>query len=270
MDRLSLKVLDAQGNVLSAVDAATQVSLVYDDEYRQGDRIALEASEAGRFCVVQFEDTMPPALVYLKRCGTKFLIPFGQERTVYSPKCFTGRRHVLRARFAAPAEIAARRNLALNPYDLHGESGAYPHASANVETRGEAVFAARNAIDGIFENSCHGEYPFQSWGINCDPNAEWKLEFGRPVKLDEIRLTLRGDYPHDNHWVKATLEFSDGSREILPLTDSLQPQRFPFAEKTVEWLLLKELIPSPDVSPFLALTQIEAYGKEAEDHGMWK
>ena len=33
------------------------------------------------------------------------------------------------------------------------------------------MFAARNAIDGIFENSAHGEYPYQSWGINRDPNA---------------------------------------------------------------------------------------------------
>ena len=42
---------------------------------------------------------------------------------------------------------------------------------ANVETRGEAVFAARNAIDGIYENDAHGIWPYQSWGINRDPNA---------------------------------------------------------------------------------------------------
>ena len=40
-----------------------------------------------------------------------------------------------------------------------------------LETGGEAVFAARNAIDGIYENSSHGEWPYQSWGINRDPNA---------------------------------------------------------------------------------------------------
>lgn len=44
------------------------------------------------------------------------------------------------------------RNLAKNVMDQHGETNCYPHASANVETRGEAVFAARNAIDGV-----HGE-----------------------------------------------------------------------------------------------------------------
>ena len=85
----------------------------------------------------------------------------------------------------------ARRNLAFNCYDEHGDTGFYPHASANVETRGEAVFAARNAIDGIFENSAHGEYPYQSWGINRDPNAALTLDFGREVLLDELRITER-------------------------------------------------------------------------------
>lgn len=64
-----------------------------------------------------------------------------------------------------------------------------------METRGEAVFAARNAIDGIFENSAHGEYPYQSWGINRDPNAALTLDFGREVLLDELRITERADFP---------------------------------------------------------------------------
>ena len=48
------------------------------------------------------------------------------------------------------------------------------------------MFAARNAIDGIFENSAHGEYPYQSWGINRDPNAALTLDFGREVLLDSL------------------------------------------------------------------------------------
>ena len=54
-------------------------------------------------------------------------------------------------RLATPEEIAERRNLTFSPYDCHGNHSFYPHASANVETRGEAVFAARNAVDGIYE-----------------------------------------------------------------------------------------------------------------------
>lgn len=81
---------------------------------------------------------------------------------------------------ASPARKRSLRGgtLAFNPYDRHGDTGIYPHARANVETRGEAVFAAYNAIDGIYENGSHGEWPYQSWGINRDPNAEWTLSFG--------------------------------------------------------------------------------------------
>ena len=82
-------------------------------------------------------------------------------------------------------------------------------------------------LTACLKNTSHGEYPYQSWGINRDPNAALTLEFGRPVVLDELRLTLRGDYPHDNYWTSATVEFSDGDRMTLSLTNSRLPQRFP-------------------------------------------
>lgn len=263
METIKLKVLNASGHTLLTCNAGERVSMVYAAAYQPGDRIALEINTPGRYCWVQFEDTMPEALAYIEKREINFHIPFGEQAITYSPKSFTGSRHVIRARLAEPDEIAARRNLAFNPYDQHGDTGYFPHASANVETRGEAVFAARNAIDGVFENTSHGEYPYQSWGINRDPNAALTLEFGRPVVLDELRLTLRGDYPHDNYWTSATVEFSDGDRMTLSLTNSRLPQRFPLpAPKTVTGLVLKELIQAEGPSPFPALTQIEAWGRE--------
>ncbi len=263
METIKLKVLDEAGHTLLTCPAGCQVSLVYTAAYQPGDRVALEIRTPGRFCVVQFEDTMPPALVYVQSREINFHIPFEEQAITYSPKSFTGSRHVIRARLATAEEVAARRNLAFNPYDEHGDTGFFPHASANVETRGESVFAARNAIDGIFENSAHGEYPYQSWGINRDPNAALTLSFGRKVVLDELRLTLRGDYPHDNYWTAATVAFSDGSNMTLSLTDSPLPQTTRFQPKTVKWLVLKNLIQAEGPSPFPALTQIEAWGTEA-------
>ena len=177
METIKLKILDEAGHTLMTCDADTAVSLVYTNCYKPGDRVALEIDHPGQYCVIQFEDTMPEALVYVVKREINFHIPFGEQAITYSPKSFAGSRHVIRARLALPEEIAARRNLAFNCYDEHGDTGFYPHASANVETRGEAVFAARNAIDGIFENSAHGEYPYQSWGINRDPNAALTLDF---------------------------------------------------------------------------------------------
>ena len=136
--------------------------------------------------------------------------------------------------------------------------------TSGAKTAEEAVFAARNAIDGIFENSAHGEYPYQSWGINRDPGAALTLDFGREVLLDELRITERADFPHDNYWVKATVEFSDGSRLDIPLMKSAKPQSVTFEPKRVRSFVLKDLIQAKGTSPFPALTQIEAFGTEVK------
>ena len=149
MQSIKLKILDREGHTYLTCAEGDTVSLVYTAAYREGDRVALECCEPGCWCVVQFEDTLPPALVYVARREINYTIPFGENRIVFSPKSFTGERHLIRARLASAEEIAARRNLAFNPFDQHGDNGFFPHASANVETRGEAVFAAYNAIDGV-------------------------------------------------------------------------------------------------------------------------
>ena len=243
METIKLKILDEAGHTLMTCDADTAVSLVYTNCYKPGDRVALEIDHPGQYCVIQFEDTMPEALVYVVKREINFHIPFGEQAITYSPKSFVSSRHVIRARLALPEEIAARRNLAFNC---------------------EAVFAARNAIDGIFENSAHGEYPYQSWGINRDPGAALTLDFGREVLLDELRITERADFPHDNYWVKATVEFSDGSRLDIPLVKSAKPQSVAFEPKRVRSLVLKDLIQAEGTSPFPALTQIEAFGTEVK------
>ena len=153
---------------------------------------------------------------------------------------------------------------ALNVMDQHGDTNCYPHASANVETRGEAVFAARNAIDGVTANNAHGEWPYQSWGINKRDDAKMKLEFGRKVAIDRIRLYTRADFPHDNWWKQVTFLFSDGSELTFDLEKSDKPHELVFDEKIITDLTLCKLIKSEEPSPFPALTQIEVYGHEAE------
>lgn len=264
MNSLKLKVLDKNGGTRMPSELGEKVSLVYTQAYEEGDWIALATSAPNCFCVIQFEDTLPPCLVYIKNTGCNYKIPFGEDRIVFSPKAFTGNRHVIRARMATKEEIASRRNLAFNCYDRHGDNGIFPHSSANIETRGEAVFASYNAIDGVYENFSHGEWPYQSWGINRDKNAELKLDFGRKVSIDEIRLTLRADFPHDSWWTNATMEFSDGSQEVFSLQKSGEPQSFSITPRKIEWLVLKNLIKNEDdPSPFPALTQLEAIGTEA-------
>ena len=262
---IKLKILDAAGRTLLTAPAAERVSLVYNSAYQPGDRVALEIGTPGQYCAIRFEDTMPEAVVFVQKREINFAIPFGEQAVTYSPKSFVGDCHIVRARLASEQEIAARRNLAFNPYDAHGDTGFYPHAVANVETRGEAVFAGRNAIDGVYENDAHGTWPYQSWGINRDPNAALTLSFGRIVVVDEIRLTLRADFPHDSWWTEATVRFDDGSSEIFSLLKTAEQQAFAIPPRTVTSMTLCELKKADDPSPFPALTQIEAWGTEMLD-----
>ena len=78
-----------------------------------------------------------------------YQVPFGEKKICYSPKTFSGKKHLISARIARPFEITAYRNLAVNVNDQHQDANCYPHASANIETRDESVFIARNTIDGM-------------------------------------------------------------------------------------------------------------------------
>lgn len=262
MALIKLKILNQAGHTLATSLADERVSLVYTGSYQPGDWIVLESDSQDLFCEIQLEDSMPPSIVYMPEGSLQYPIPPADNRSNYSPKSFAGPVHLIQAGVVAKAELSNRRNLALNPYDGHESRGFFPHAKANIETRNEAVFAARNAIDGVFINNSHGEWPYQSWGINRDPHAELRLDFGRTVRIDELRLTLRADFPHDSWWEKVTVDFSDGSREILSLKKDAAPQPFVIEPLAVEWLTLKELKKAPDISPFPALTQLEVYGTE--------
>ena len=259
---IKLKVLNKEGHTLATSQTGERVNLVYAGCYQPGDWIVLESDSRELFCEIQLEDSMPPAVVYLPEGNLQFHIPPEDNRSNYSPKSFTGPVHLLQAKVMERSHLSQRRNLALNPYDGHDSTGFFPHAKANIETRNEAVFAARNAIDGVFVNNSHGEWPYQSWGINRDPMAELRLDLGRMVMVDEIRLTLRADFPHDSWWEEATVEFSDGSREVFHLEKTGEPQSFPMEPRKIEWLVLKELKKAPDQSPFPALTQIEVWGTD--------
>lgn len=257
---LALKVLDGNGKTICVSRGEDYVSLVCTAQYREGDRIVLEASEKNIYIWLQVDDALGASLCYVTD-NVSYEIPFGEKRVCYSPKAFWGNRHYLTARCAREDEIKSYRNLAFNVCDQHGDTHCYPHAYANVETRGESVFAARNAIDGVCENRSHGEWPYESWGINMRDDAEMTVDFGRPVAADRVVLYTRSDFPHDNWWRQVTLTFSDGSSVEWKLEKSSEPHEIVFPEKRITWIKLVKLIEADDPSPFPALSQIEVYGK---------
>lgn len=260
--KLTVSVKNAAGETLASATGEGRVFLEYKAAYQPGDVLCLASDEAG-YVVAQLEDSLPETFGRLN-AEARLPIPFEERRICYSPKCFVGEEHLIWARCATEAEISARRNLALNPLDCHANSGLFPHATANVETRGEASFEARNAIDGIYANEGHGVYPYSSWGINRDPGAALTIDFGRAVTVDEVVVTLRNDFPHDNWWQSAVIRFDDGSSETLHFEKVAYPQHTKIAPRTVRTATLEQLIQCPDdPSPFPALTQLEVWGTEA-------
>ena len=240
-----------------------EVVLAWDGEYRKGDIIEFSGITPGEFYVVKADACIDPALVLIKEETVLFTVPFYEKKTSYNPLAFFGNRHIVTIRRSRGYEVNSYKNLALNPFDQHEVSGVYPHASANVETRGE-VFAARNAIDGCIATLSHGEWPYESWGINRQDDAEITIDFGRKVDIDRIVLYTRADFPHDNYWVEGTFTFSDGTSEVVKMDKKIQePHVFDIRRPGIDYLKLGNLIKSDDPSPFPALTQIEVYGREA-------
>lgn len=262
MAELALKILDKSGNTVYVSNGMDEVHLVVTKAYEEGDKIVLESSEKDIYMVVQVDDALGSAFVYITKNSIEYEIPFDEKRISYSPKVFYGERHYLYARIATNEEIESYKNLSLNVMDRHGDTGYYPHAVANVETRGEAVFAARNAIDGVRETRSHGAWPYESWGINRQDDATFKVEFGRKVVANKIIMYTRADFPHDNWWEKVTLTFSDGSTIDWNLEKTSGAHIHYFDDKTIEWVELSNLIKADDPSPFPALTQFEVYGRE--------
>ena len=262
-----ITVLNKNNEIKASMEGASQAVLAWKGEYEEGDRIEFGLPGKNRFYIVRVDDTMDESFIYATEDVLTYDIPFAEKKTSYNPKSFTGERHYLTIRYAADYEIKSYKNLAKYVMDQHGEHGYYPHAYANVETRGEAVFAARNAIDGVTANLSHGKWPYESWGINQQDDAQMTLDFGRPVDIDKIVLYTRADFPHDNWWESVTFTFSDGTEETVSLEKSVEPHVIPMKRQGITWLSFGKLIKADDPSPFPALTQIEVYGVEMQMRG---
>lgn len=260
MVHLIMKIVNASGQELAKAQGE-EVNLYYENAYQEGDCIVLEGVNEGTYIWLQFDDALGKSFVYVT--GTvKYQIPFGEKRLNISPKAFYGEKHLLTARVAMEFEIACYRNLALNVCDQHNIENLYPHAVANVETRGESVFAAQNAIDGVTANTYHGEWPYESWGINRQDDAKIRIDFGREVQIDRIILYTRADFPHDNWWKKVTFTCSDGSSMDMLMEKSERPHELLFEQKVISWIEMHDMKKADDPSPFPALSQIEVYGKD--------
>lgn len=255
-----IEVRNGAGVILANAQGIADARLIYREPYQPGDTLCFYANNS--FTWASVDQAVEPGFLYAPNKAFTFSIPFGDAKNGYPPQSFSGDLHAIWISPATKEEAKARRNVAKNPIAQRKETGGYPFASANVETRGEAQFWARNAIDGHRFNERHGGWPYHSWGIGERKDAWLHVDFGRTVEIDEVGIVLRADFPHDAWWEKGEIECSDGSAVSLALTKTAEIQMFPIAPRSVSWLILKGLCKADDPSPFPALTQIEVYGHD--------
>ena len=115
MELIHVKILDQAGHALLTCPGAEHVSLVYNAPYKPGDRIAIETGTPGQYLMVQFEDTMAPALLYVTKREINFHIPFGDQAVTYSPKSFAGDCHVIPPQSGLQPLRHPRRHRLLSP-----------------------------------------------------------------------------------------------------------------------------------------------------------
>jgi hypothetical protein len=276
--QIRIEVRDGQGARVAGADSAraTSATLVYEREYQPGDRILIRG--AGQIAV-RLNEAMPECRIDLpdRPDGEfSFEIPFGhgekESGSGYAPEAFAGTRHRVVVRALRARELAVYRNVALNPCDqrqsddarVPGQkrSPAFPHASSNSVTRDWPDFEERNAIDGVTENGHHGIWPYQSWGPERRDDLWWKIDFGRPVEVDKIRLMNRADFPHDSYWKSAIVEFSDGGRLPIQIGPSAAFQEFRFPTRRVTWMRLTRLV-AADPAKYASFVEIEVWGRDS-------
>lgn len=256
---ITISYYNKDNECLASVTHETEANLYVEGSYREGDYFVFSGA---RHMMVRPDVTLLFGEIFTENGSAKWLIPCGEHRLAYAPGAFIGDRHVIQAREMTREEILSVRNIACNPADLRGDTDFYPHCTANVETRGESDFAARNVIDGQCLNFSHGYWPFGSWGVGAREDAYCTLDFGRLIRADRMALILRADFPHDAYWTHGHMVDSNGDEIEFDLCKTAERQYIDLGGRQVRWLRLERMTKSDDPSAFPSLNSWEVYGTD--------
>ncbi len=269
---INLKLLRENGDVKFKA-YGNEIDEHFHGEYEPGDKYRIELCDTS-FVKLRLDPTLAESIVYVPDSVFEFAIPFDRERRAcYAPGAFDGDDHRIVASEPEDAEIYETRLISLNSHDRHNVPKYYPHAVANFVTREDPCFFERNAIDGVIDNSNHGEFPYHSWGGGLREDLEFEIHFGAEIEADRVVLFLRADFPHDTYWKECDVEFSDGSKIHANLIGTADGQVVEFETKKTEMVKLtsfkQQRLEDGSLS-FAALTQMEVYGRyiKKENEGM--
>jgi|GEM_PF-1609524 hypothetical protein len=165
------------------------------------------------------------------------------------------------------------RNIALNPNDVRAPGHGFPHASSNSEYPcnydtapncvPDTTFLALSAINGDTLNTSHGSLAYASWGpqLTAPSPLWWKVDFGHDVSVDKVKIWVRADWSggHDSYWKRATLVFTNGTRDTIAIDSLKTGQEFPFASRITQSVTITDLVAS-NPAKWCAFTEVQAWG----------
>jgi hypothetical protein len=165
------------------------------------------------------------------------------------------------------------RNIALNPNDVRAPGHGFPHASSNSEYPcnydtapncvPDTTFLALSAINGDTLNTSHGSLAYASWGpqLTSPGPLWWKVDFGHDVTVDKVKIWVRADWSggHDSYWKRATLVFTNGTRDTISIDSLKTGQEFPFSSRTTQSIMITDFVAS-NPAKWCAFTEVQAWG----------
>lgn len=257
---IRIEIVSNSGEVLFAAKG-NRIDTVYTGEYKQGDEIVISKRDIS-FLSIKLDDTLKDSIIFTESGNIRFPVPFGELRRGYDKSAFTGNRHRIIVYEPKESEIYALRNIALNSHDLRGQKRFFPHAYANLVTRDDPCFFERNAIDGVIQNTGHGDYPYHSWAGGAREDLEYYIDFGTEVQIEKLIFYLRADFPHDTYWKSLQIEFDDKSREKVKFSKTDEGQEYILpVRKTSRKIHFTDFKQAEFPFSWAALAGVEVYGR---------
>lgn len=243
------------------------VKLEVPAKYTAGNTLTVKLPEGEKYLGLALDSHMGEAIIYCPTGEYTFTVP--SDLQPYPNNFKNMASHTITARIVGSDELNERHNLAKNPYDLTDLTGnmtvtGYPHATTDSNCRNDGQFIVRNAIDGFTANEGHGGFPVQSWGP--DLGSHWmRVDFGREVYADEVKIYIRADFPHDTYFSSGTLQFSDGTKMDITFEKTSEGMSFTFDPIKTSYIELNNLkVVDVNGDDWAGITEFEVYGTEEE------
>ena len=253
------RIKDKNGNIKREYKEE-QIDVIYEEPYESGDRA--EVVFDSDFLRITFDESQKESMVYVPEHRLTYEFPYGDRLLAYDKGSWEKNYHRIFIREVDEKEAYQTKELALNSLDTAENTCMYPHAAASFVTRNEPIFQARNAIDGVIENSFHGKYPYHSWSAGAKTDMDFVLDFGKKIKVEKIIFYLRADFPHDTYWDSLSVVFDDKSSLKVDFIKTADCQeailKEPIVTQTIKLCNFTQPINPPS---FAALTQIQVIGK---------